>query len=460
MSSVLSRSVGFSSVLKMEEGNYLINKQGIVSILGSAAENQAAPKGVSLRRTLSADMSSKKWQSENGFSSPMKKIESSQKFSIAGSDSDDEEAGKGQSDIWASIQPEKNEKPGKLDIWTSIVSQKEQEDASKSLPPPYIHPLVKRSTSSLSEKSLQICTESLGSETGSDGFSSYPPSENGDSSDKEEEQEQAKQGSVDYEEIRVVKFNYAKKSPQRSFPPPIRSLSDENGASVRMTTRRDNGRLVLEAVSVPSHNNFRVQRQDGRLVLSLANPIPAESEYDDEEEVNELDELELENFEEKTEDCEEEDEEEEGFWAPKIPIGAINVHRLAQSMNKPIGIANRNPTWPRSTKVNEAVKFGDSKEEKIGSAPALAHSLPPRPPAARSIGGAAASLNAYEYFWRPEPISKATSGLKPNNLHPKNPTKNPEAKEWGNKKSPIPLINSCKEPRRSLLSWEPHCIAT
>lgn len=446
------------------------NKQGIVSILGSGGEIPAAPKGGSLRRTLSADMSSKKWQSENGFSSPMKKIASFAKFPIAGADSDEEDDREEQSDdIWASIQKEKNEKPRNLDIWSSIVSQKEQEDASKSLPP-YIHPLVKRSKSSLSERSLEICTESLGSETGSDGFSSYPTSETGDS-DKEEEQEQRKQQSpIEYDEIRVVKYNNAaKKSPQRSFPPPISSLSLNNGASVRMTTRRDNGRLVLEAVSVPSHNNFQAQRQDGRLVLTFTNTKFAREDVSNEE-VNELDEIseEFGNFGEelKTGDYEEEDLEEEeeemenrgfvGYQAHKIPTGAINVHRLAQMVNKPIGLTNRNPTWPN--KFNETVKLGQ-EEKKIDPAPALAQSLPPRPPGARLVGGAAASLNAYEYFWRPKPMSMASSGLKPNPQH-QNPTKNQEAKDWGNHKNPIPLINSCKEPRRSLLSWEAHCIAT
>ncbi|KAF2300385.1 hypothetical protein GH714_012692 [Hevea brasiliensis] len=76
---------------------------------------------------------------------------------------------RGQFEIWSSIQQDKKnkeelEKPGQFDIWSSILSQKAHED-NKNLPPPYIHPLVKRSASSLSEKSLEICTESLGSET-------------------------------------------------------------------------------------------------------------------------------------------------------------------------------------------------------------------------------------------------------------------------------------------------------
>ncbi|CAK7347379.1 unnamed protein product [Dovyalis caffra] len=60
-----------------------------------------------------------------------------------------------------------------------------------ALIPMFVIGTLARSTSSLSEKSLEICTESLGSETGSDGFTSYPSSETGDTEeDKEEEQRQ------------------------------------------------------------------------------------------------------------------------------------------------------------------------------------------------------------------------------------------------------------------------------
>ncbi|KAG6582283.1 Protein FANTASTIC FOUR 4, partial [Cucurbita argyrosperma subsp. sororia] len=40
--------------------------------------------------------------------------------------------------------------------------------AIKDLDPDYVHPLVKRSRSTLSEKSLALCTENLGNETGAD----------------------------------------------------------------------------------------------------------------------------------------------------------------------------------------------------------------------------------------------------------------------------------------------------
>ncbi|MBA0548548.1 hypothetical protein Golob_019641, partial [Gossypium lobatum] len=371
MSCPLSKSLIVCSALNITEEGMVTNKQGIGSILGSDAETPAA---ASLRRTLSADMSSKKWLNQHGLS-PLKKIASSQEFpppSIIDSSSEEAEEdceAPGQADIWTLIQQEKNkkkqlEKPAQFDIWSSIISQKAEEESSKSVPVPYVHPLVKRSASSLSEKSLEICTESLGSETGSDGFSSYPPSETSDMQEEdpnEEDQQLQHQEQERVEDLRIVKhYNYdaSKKSAHhhRSFPPPIPSLSRKDGAYLRMKTRRDNGRLVLEAVSVPSHYNFVAQRQDGRLVLTFSNTAP------DVEEENEQGEFEGIGDEEKTNT--DEGVEEEGCCemkqAPKLSIGAMNVHRLAVMMNKPNWLANRNPTWPKN--FDDIVKFGEEKE--------------------------------------------------------------------------------------------------
>ncbi|XVF69276.1 hypothetical protein PTKIN_Ptkin11bG0068100 [Pterospermum kingtungense] len=527
MSAPSSKSIHLSSALDMSEETMVSKRQGIVSILEADTERVPA-KAASLRRTLSADMSSKKWLSQHGFS-PLKKIASSKEFPVSIIDSSSEEGEEeteapSQFDIWTSIQEENKkkelEKPGQFDIWSSIISQKE--DSSKSLSPPYIHPLVKRSASSLSEKSLQICTESLGSETGSDGFSSYPPSESGDmEEDKEEDQGLLQQQKQEKplvpqltcfdEEPRILKYNYdvvGRKSPEyRSFPPPIPSLSRKDGAAVHMKTRRDNGRLVLEAVSVPLQNNFLAQRQDGRLVLTFANTTPSktESEVDEvmnvEEEAEEVEELEevFESFEEEEDtvseiDIDEEEEEEEAEvegvedrysemeQAPKLPSGAMNVHRLAVMMNKPVWLANRNPTWSKN--FDEIVKFGEERDEKVEpttTPPPLAQSLPPRPPVSSLIpsqpstagAAAAASLNAYNHYWRRpnQPISKAAADQVLNPLAQQSPpVKNNSHKQLilskandqqqglelrGNK-----VIFGCKEPRRSLLFWEPYCIAT
>ncbi|KAE8705778.1 U-box domain-containing protein 23 [Hibiscus syriacus] len=445
-------------------------KQGIVSILVSDSDTPAA-KATSLRRTLSADMS----LTQGFMLSPLKKSPSSHEFPVSSSFEEGEEDNEASSqfDVWASIQrknKEEVENRGLFDIWSSIVSQKAVEGASNSSPP-YIHPLVKRSGSCLSDKSLEICTESLGSETGSDGFSS----ETGDvEEDKQEDQQlpHQKQEPVapmvmpcfDGEKAAIIeKHNYdvGKKSSNPSFPPPISSLSAKDGASRQLKTSRDNGRLVIEAVSMPCLNNFLAQRQDGRLVLTFANTNGTEK-------VEELEE-EFESFgvKESEKDIDEEGEEcEDGCYeieeAPKLSSGAIDVHRLAVVMNKPMWSAIRNPTWPKD--INEIVKSGDEEGKVKPTAPpppppAIAQSLPPRPLVSRpilAITGASSviSLNTYECYWRRPNhcMSKghAAAALDQQSQAMKGKIKGDEL---------VPLLKGCKE-HRSLLFWRPHCIAT
>lgn len=549
--SSLSKSFRLSSTLKIEEEAMAITKnQGIGSILGSdTCDERSTNSSSSLRRTLSADhMSSTKWLTQHGFS-PMKKIATSEEFSICSiadsSSSEDEEEEdsdetngeepRSQFDIWSSIQEEvakkkelDHQKQGQFDTWSSIIQQKSQEITdNKPLAPPYIHPLVKRSASSLSEKSLEICTESLGSETGSDGFSSYPASESGDDDNEteQEQQERVEQSlSFAFEATSIPRYNYVVgKKPlaqQRSFPPPIPSRG--NGASsIRMQSRRDNGRLVLEAVSVPSTNNFLAQRQDGRLVLTFVNSTEQVRSRIEQEEVKEMEEMEEEfgNFDDDDDDddehmesddedeAEEEEEKEAAFVMEQAPpkllsSRVINVHRLSSLM----GLANRDPTWPN--RFNEVVKF-DEVENDIKPT-MVAKSLPPMPrmiPKARAAtegdgtgtvtaaavvaaaggggggggAGGGVSFNAYEYYWRPKPMTAAPSKSCGSNNNDKNHNdynnklilsknsmgnnNNQEQQQplvlRGNKGDCwVPSVKSCKEPRRSLLFWEPYCIAT
>ncbi|KAI9107618.1 hypothetical protein K1719_021281 [Acacia pycnantha] len=515
-SSKISSCVYFSSellemsaqALMSSETKLMQQKQGIVTILNSDSEKNRAFSSFScssLRRTLSADMSSKKWLSQNGFVSPMmKKAVSSQKlshsdaadscYSSSESESSDdcEERRKDLEDetIWSAIQKDKNrgsdEKPGAFDIWSSIVSQKTNEDASKSsLPPPYIHPLVKISQSSLSKKSLEICTESLGSETGSDGFSSYPSSERGeteedkDGEEEETEKEILQEHHEPEEDFVVPKFNYSatsKKSGPRSFPPPLSSLTRQDGPSVHMRSRRENGRLVLEAVSLPSQNNFCARRQDGRLLLTfndLATYEEEEEEYDVDVEEMEGDFEEYEKEEEEDDDEETEkdviDKSETEQQAPILSSRDDSMYRLGLNMNKPIGFANRNPRW--SEKLNEVVNSEDVK-----STTAAKSSLPPRPRVARLVPSAPAGANSavsyfntYEYFWR----AKSTNHHPQNNNAPmkkhivyeainQTPCEQQKLLALEGKNGDYLVHNgrSCKESRRSFLFWVPHCIAT
>ncbi|CAI8616192.1 unnamed protein product [Vicia faba] len=522
--------------MKIEEDSVLNQKQGIVTILNCNTDTNFTPP--SLRRTLSADMSSKKWLSHNGSSNTIKKISSSEnlfgqndgEFKEAKLGDDEDEAERERLQIWSSIQrnkKEEQEKGGSFDTWSSLMSLKTNDEISKSLPP-YIHPLAKRTKSSLSRKSLEICTESLGSETGSDGLVfSYPPSESlGSETESDEklssyplseltedileqqpqtqkEQEHEVKEKIKEEALEVERFNYGgvtctnKKSPPRSFPPPLPSLSRQDGPSLQMRPHRDNGRLVLEAVSLPSLNNFCVQRQDGRLVLTFANQDEENGEND---EVGELEE-EFEGFEE--------DEVEDEEYESVIGKGSImsfekttiksSVHWIGSNhhtkVNKTIGLLNRNPKW--SKKFNNEV---DNKDVQVVEASQMVKSLPPRPRVARLIPSppnaatASFNFNSYQHYWRTTNPTSTKGGNYPldryqekNNTNDNNNNdnkcnkivvsakgemKNMNMNRVSNEKQQLLVLKgkngdylvhnlkNCKDSRRSFLFWEPYCIAT
>lgn len=442
-------------------------KQGIVTILRSDCDDTS--KSGSIRRTLSADMSSKKWLEQNGFLSPMKKIVSSEALvhpadsSSSESEEDEDDQIPNQDDVWRSIQ-ERNQIQKPTDhhqnqVWGSILTQKSE---NTTLPPPYVHPLVKkRSAATLNGKSLEICTEGLGSETGSDSLSSsYSCSEVSEQDKEEERQSVAVTEDITKDEnhVYVPDLHVAKyrKSPARSFPPPLPSISD--GAPLHMQSRRENGRLVLEAVSVPPRNYFHAQRQDGRLLLTLIRPPTATISVDDEEE----------QFEKLFDDMEGVDQEERPP-PPEVVVveekdeeyvpGSLNngmmmsAHKSGLVMKKLVG--NINPTWSKKDK-------SEVDEEEF----TIPQSLPPR--AARFVPAtappaAAASLNVYEYFWR----NKTAGFLNPMITNKMNGTNKYHENQdlvlmRANKTEQfVPYLRGCKEARRSLAIPEPSCwIAT
>ncbi|CAI0543971.1 unnamed protein product [Linum tenue] len=524
MSSSLSRSFGGLSASLNEEVMVTSQKQGIISLLPTGCSSPAPPPPpLSLRRTLSADMSSNTWLNRNSSSAAtLKKIASSNELRLAADEPEPRDPDQAAA--------------GLFDTWSAIMSAQKgkEDDGGDNPPPPYIHPLVRQSKSCLSEKSLEICTESLGSETGCDGFSSYPGSESGENEEEveaaavEEAEEEnradpppvvaaaAQKFDIEEEDIRIAKLNAGnlpicgvmKKSPPRSFPPPISSLS--RGAatgSLLMRPHRDNGRLVLEAVSFASQNNFRAQREDGRLVLTFVPDLEeksAEIASDEQQFEVELDNstetLETEEEEEDEIEMEEEEEEEEEEVefvkeeAPKLTSGPMSVHRLAVMMNKPI---SRNPTWPKQ------VAHHEEEAEVVTKAinHPLTQSLPPRPPrsAAKSAAtktAAAATNNPYECYWKSSskllmptsavavaaaaaelvgPITQNSAPTKNVNINDATKIAPPSSMEKGQLLEQrrqgelvvkrggdhfVPWIKGCKEPRRSLLFWEPHCIAT
>lgn len=115
----------------------------------------------------------------------------------------------------------------------------------------YVHPMTKRSSSALSTKSLEMCTESLGSETGSDIS---------DTSDEFHERVKIQKSKI---------RNFDRKIRRNDFPPPLTSISGSD-STVRVNHHRENGRLVIKAVSLSNcGTNFQTDRSNGRLKLSL-----------------------------------------------------------------------------------------------------------------------------------------------------------------------------------------------
>ncbi|CAA3028312.1 Hypothetical predicted protein [Olea europaea subsp. europaea] len=151
---------------------------------------------------------------------------------------------------------EKSKKDGELGGWNSIQSLSKISYTSENI---YVHPLDKQSSCGMSTKSLEICTESLGCETGSkinggmDEFTSLLLMERQNSS------------ATRRPKTREIskKVNKA-----RSFPPPLTSIRGSNG--VQVSTHREGGRLVMKAVNSSSCNvHFQTERENGRLRLSL-----------------------------------------------------------------------------------------------------------------------------------------------------------------------------------------------
>ncbi|KAL5849721.1 hypothetical protein ACOSQ3_007772 [Xanthoceras sorbifolium] len=143
----------------------------------------------------------------------------------------------------------------------------------------YVHPLSKRSSSStLSDKSLELCTENLGSETGTDiieeSIFSSSDSESGNFPTREQKKSRKLLGAK-------------KASNCRSFPPPLTTISGLDSLQVR--PHREDGRLIIKAVKAPSkHSLFQAERSHGRLRLSIfkdsLSPFGSHEEPEEEEE--------------------------------------------------------------------------------------------------------------------------------------------------------------------------------
>ncbi|KAL1342708.1 protein FANTASTIC FOUR 3-like [Arachis hypogaea] len=176
----------------------------------------------------------------------------------------------------------------------------------------YVHPQQKRSSMVLSPKSLELCTENLGNESGTDigenGIDDVISSGSGGGNLETGEQQQRQ-----YEASRqCCTAMKNKKAKTANFPPPLTTM--RGSESLLLRPHREDGRLVIEVTKVPpTPSCFQAQRSHGRLRLSLLkihNPsFDPQHKHENEPTTNEEEEEE----EEETEDEEEEEEEEEYF---------------------------------------------------------------------------------------------------------------------------------------------------
>ena len=134
----------------------------------------------------------------------------------------------------------------------------------------------------MSEKSLEMCTESLGSETGAffPESSLYFPTTT------------TTAASTTINTTTVATDNNSNNNNNKrpwcsstrgyEFPPPLTTMRGSNSLQVR--PYREDGRLVIEAVSAPPTNScLKVERSDGRLRLSLVRDDQDDNEEEEEE---------------------------------------------------------------------------------------------------------------------------------------------------------------------------------
>ncbi|KAH6821665.1 hypothetical protein C2S53_018858 [Perilla frutescens var. hirtella] len=150
------------------------------------------------------------------------------------------------------------------------------------------------SFSKLSPKSLQLCTENLGSETGSDTisdcssiFSASPPLS--PTSNSGEDHKTVVLDDWKLQKIKSPPANAHGKEACRNiknFPPPLTTMSGSSSLQVRR--HREGGRLIIEAVEGPFRNSYlQAERSDGRLKLCFTTATSSGGEEQEEEEEEE-----------------------------------------------------------------------------------------------------------------------------------------------------------------------------
>ncbi|WOL02813.1 hypothetical protein Cni_G11532 [Canna indica] len=418
------------------------------------------------------------------------------------------------------------ERPGQFDIWNAIQSQKKAIAVADHPAAPYVHPLVRRSSSLLSQTSLETCTESLGSESGSGEFSSFIEDVEycclPEFDDEEEEDENrdvaegAKMRQADDCRVQpprgkqLTSVNYhcsiSRRSPQRSFPPPLPSISRRNGPCIHMRPHRLDGRLVVEAVPVPSQNYLHAQRVDGRLLLSFIDSTygdePGYESGDASEAATEIaqvreqkiasketeialseepleEELEEQNCNKGVGDldeknCYDEEEEEEEVEVvdrgtvvevkistqPQQQSGAMKVHRSSLVINKFVGGIPQNGMAECIQPAPNDDNTTDQNKHKIvaSTTQSVRRSSPTTTTAAAAMVAASTLSVGTEGYNERSHGALWSSSL--GEHHSPLDSKLVFTSKRRNREDLLHDMRRCSQLRRPLFIWEPCCIAT
>lgn len=350
-------------------------------------------------------------------------------------------------------------RPGQIDVWSGI---------DKPVAAPYVHPLVRRSSSSMSSESLQICTESLGSENGSDDFADrgYGRVEvEGEEERKEiefaeekveetEESPSTRRRGTELAAVNYLCSSVGRRSPPRLFPPPLTSISHRDGPCLHMVSHRRDGRLVVEAVPVPSRNYLHASRKGGRLLLSIVGAIANYGDQNEEKKATEVANSDKEAEAEEGEEealAEEEDEEEEEEEVEVVDRGTmVEVKVSTQPQQQSTGAAAKK-ILRSSLVINKFV--GGTPENKICTYPIQPESLPLRPTTATAAAAAVAdsTISASSEL-------ESMVGPVPDQAPPESSLLFTSKRR--NREAMLLSMRRCRQFWRPLFFWEPCSIAT
>ncbi|WJX21039.1 hypothetical protein P8452_10515 [Trifolium repens] len=135
----------------------------------------------------------------------------------------------------------------------SNMSQNKSKKETTTTTTTYVHPQQKRSSLVLCPKSLELCTENLGSESGTDIV--------------ENDMLLSSLGTMEEQRQPCRQVLAAtKKVKTQNFPPPLTTI--RGSESLRVRPHREDGRLVIEVAKVPTSTScFQADRSHGRLRL-------------------------------------------------------------------------------------------------------------------------------------------------------------------------------------------------